>query len=393
MKNRDIIIVGIQSWDIKIGSNCKNIATEFAKNNRVLYVNHPIDRLTYMRSKAEKNKRVKNDKSLVLNEVEKNLWVFYPQKIIESISSLSINVFFDILNKHNNCIFANEIKKAIKKLGFSNYILFCDSDMFRSFYLKELLKPEKYIYYSRDNLLAIKFWQTQGCRIEPMHMAKADMVMANSTYLTQIASKYNPKSFFVGQGCELSMFKRENIKSEPADISVISKPIIGYIGALTTLRLDIEIIKYLAISKPAWSIVLVGPEDVDFEASDLHNMSNVWFLGSKPENELPAYLSAFTVAINPQILNEVTIGNYPRKIDEYLVMGKPTVATDTVAMQYFKDFVSLVKDKDEWVNAVDWELENVTKLKMEKSMQFASNHTWENNVKEIYKLFEKETSN
>jgi len=49
MKNRDIIVVGIQPWDIEIGSNCKNIALEFAKTNRVLYVNSPLDRISRYR--------------------------------------------------------------------------------------------------------------------------------------------------------------------------------------------------------------------------------------------------------------------------------------------------------------------------------------------------------
>lgn len=51
--NRDIIVVGQQPWDVEIGSNCKNIAIEFAKHNRVLYVNSPLDRIT----KWRKNKR------------------------------------------------------------------------------------------------------------------------------------------------------------------------------------------------------------------------------------------------------------------------------------------------------------------------------------------------
>ena len=49
---RDIIVIGIQAWDIEIGSNCKNIAVEMAKNNRVLYVNQPLDRKSQY---AEKN--------------------------------------------------------------------------------------------------------------------------------------------------------------------------------------------------------------------------------------------------------------------------------------------------------------------------------------------------
>ena len=36
IKGKDIIVVGIQAWDIEIGSNCKNIALEFSQNNRVI---------------------------------------------------------------------------------------------------------------------------------------------------------------------------------------------------------------------------------------------------------------------------------------------------------------------------------------------------------------------
>ena len=50
IKGKDIIVVGIQAWDIEIGSNCKNIALEFSKNNRVIYVNPPMVR-SVMRSK------------------------------------------------------------------------------------------------------------------------------------------------------------------------------------------------------------------------------------------------------------------------------------------------------------------------------------------------------
>ena len=387
MENRDIIVVGIQSWDIKIGSNCKNIASVFARKNRVLYVNSPLSRMTAIKEK-ELAKQYNDSKNVNIKEVSNNLWVLYPRKIIESISSLSINIVFDLLNKRNNRIFAKEIKKAIKELNFSNYIIFCDSDMFRSFYLKELLKPEIYIYYTRDNLLAIKFWQTQGCRIEPIHMAKADLVLANSTYLAQIAERHNQKSYFVGQGCDLSAFKKENIHSVPADISDIPKPIIGYIGTLVTLRLDINLIKFIATSKPEWNVVLVGPEDEDFLASDLHQLKNVWFLGAKAEKELPAYLNTFSVAVNPQIFSELTIGNYPRKIDEYLAMGKPTVASKTEAMSYFKDFVSLAENKEEWVKCIESEIKNNTAEKEQERIKFAGEHTWENNVNEIYKRIE-----
>ena len=66
-------------------------------------------------------------------------------------------------------------------------------------------------------------------------------------------------------------------------------------------------------------------------------MPNVLFVGLKPISELKDYVACFDVCINPQWVNELTIGNYPIKIDEYLLMGKPVVATKTKAMEMFQE--------------------------------------------------------
>ncbi len=99
-------------------------------------------------------------------QVSENMWNLYPKTTLESISQLPVDMLFDFVNKINNERFAKEIKKAIEQLNFSNYFIFNDSDMFRSFYLKELLVPELYVYYTRDNLIAVDFWKKQGIRIE-----------------------------------------------------------------------------------------------------------------------------------------------------------------------------------------------------------------------------------
>jgi glycosyltransferase involved in cell wall biosynthesis len=390
ISNRDIIITGLQPWDIEIGSNCKNIALEFSKKNRVLYINSPLDFISAYKERHDprisKRNDIVNRKAESLIRINDNLWNLYPARHVFPISQLKNNAIFDFINKLNNNRFASEIQFAIDKLGFRNYILFNDSDMFKSFYLKEILKPQCYIYYTRDNLLAVKYWQTQGKRIEPLHMAKADIVVSNSKYLSRLASEHNSVSCFVGQGCDIKAFKAENETKLPDDIATIKYPVIGYIGALKSLRLDINIIEHIAITKKDWNIVMVGPEDDEFRKSNLHNLKNIHFLGPKNENELPAYLKAFDVAINPQILNEVTIGNYPRKIDEYLAMGKPTVATRTEAMEYFSDFVSLAENKEEWVEAIESELKNDNPVFHKSREKFAGEHTWENTVNEIYKI-------
>jgi glycosyltransferase involved in cell wall biosynthesis len=219
-------------------------------------------------------------------------------------------------------------------------------------------------------------------------MKKADLVVANSTYLATLAQQFNPNSFYVGQGCDVSLFDTALISSVPTDIRNISKPIIGYIGALLSLRLDIDVIYFIAQNRPDWSIVLVGPEDETFKTSRLHQLSNVYFLGNKKGAELPSYLNCFDVAINPQILSPVTIGNYPRKIDEYLAMGKPTVATRTEAMSVFADYTYLAKNKQEYIVCVEKALQEDNQEFHFSREKFAKQHTWENNVYEIAKAIE-----
>lgn len=390
ISGRDFVIVGLQSWDTDIGSNCKNIALEIARNNRVLYVNAPLDTITAVREKNNplvvKRKEIIAGKHPDLEKVAANIWELNPKLVIESINWIGIPFLFDALNKRNNRRVAKAIKEAIDRLEFTRPILFNDSDMFRSFYLKEMLQPDKYIYYTRDNLLSVDYWKKHGNRCEPELMRKSDAVVANSVYLADIAARYNPQSHDVGQGCEVSMFDMAKISSIPADIIGIKGPVIGYIGALSSLRLDIALLEAIATRRPDWNIVLVGPEDEAFLQSRLHVMENVFFLGGKRPEELPAYLARFDVAINPQVLNEATIGNYPRKIDEYLAMGKPVVATRTIAMGIFSEFVYLAEDAEGYIQGISLALERNTPDLAERREIFARSHTWENSVSQIYKV-------
>src|SRR5208283_139060 len=142
---KDIIIISLQSWDIEIGSNCKNIAIEFARNNRVLYVNSPLDRATLWRKRNDPGVKKRVDilkgNSHDLIQIEDNLWTLYPRTLLESVSRIPWNWLFDRGNKINNRRLAREIQSAVHRLQFNNPILFNDSNMFRGFYLKELIQP------------------------------------------------------------------------------------------------------------------------------------------------------------------------------------------------------------------------------------------------------------
>lgn len=388
MKDRDIVIVALQSWDFEIGSNARNIAREFAKSNRVMYVNPPLDRITrYRKRHDEKTQRFLNvisNKDNGLRQVEDNIWNLTPNFIAESINWIGPAAIYDLLNRRNNKLFADSISVATKKLGFQNIILFNDNFMFGAFYLKEMLKPKTYCYYIRDYLIVQPYFARHGKRLEPKLIRSSDVIVANSTYLAEYSAQYNPRSFYVGQGCEVDMFDETLIRELPPDLASIKSPLIGYVGNLTSQRLDIPLLEEIATRRPEWNIVLVGPEDSQFRSSKLHELKNVFFPGKKRPEELPAYVKAFDVCINPQAINQLTIGNYPRKIDEYLAMGKPTVATNTKAMEIFSKETYLATTPAEYIEQIAKALaENNAALRHQRVVT-ARSHTWENSVKEIY---------
>lgn len=378
----------MQSWDTEIGSNCKNIAIEFAKDNRVLYVNYPLDRITVIRShkdpKVQKRLSIIKNQRPDLEEIQSNLWNLNPKVILESITWLPSGIIYDKLNYHNNKKFANKIQKAADQLGFKNFILFNDNLVEKGLYLKELLKPESAIYYLRDNLNFIPFHQKHGQKAEKELISKVDVVTANSDFLADYARKFNPHSYMVGQGCDIDLFQDVSIKVA-SEMETIPKPVIGYIGALTANRLDIPLIVGIGQELPHVSLILIGPEDEAFQQSILHQMKNVHFLGKKLPELLPSYLKGFDIALNPQLINEVTVGNYPRKVDEYLAMGKPTVTTNTPFMAYFKDHVYLANDLEEYIKMISKALEENNPESEQKRRAFASEHTWQNSVQTIGK--------
>jgi len=130
-----------------------------------------------------------------LSKITENLSVLNPNKIIESINWIPSTLVFSMFNRLNNMRLSSCIEKAIIELGFESFVLINDKDMFRSFYLKELLKPSLAVYLDRDYTLGMSYWKRHGVSLEPELMKKSDLVVCNSMDFTRRALQYNPNSF------------------------------------------------------------------------------------------------------------------------------------------------------------------------------------------------------
>jgi glycosyltransferase involved in cell wall biosynthesis len=390
VKDKDIVIIGLQPWYYEIGSNCKNIATLLSRHNRVLYVNIPLNRKTCLSKNKStgvlKHYSIIKKGGVAIRLIQDNLWEFYPASIVESINWLPSTTAFTAINYINNQRLARDIKKAVQFMGFKNIILFNDNDIFNGYYLKELLQPSLYVYYCRDFLQGFDYWKKHCTTLEPRLIKKADAVVTNSTYYADYCARYNPHAYYIGQGCNIELFNYHSTHPLPDGLKQLKGPVIGYTGAIDSSRLDEKIIEQVALNRPGWNIVLVGPEDSFFAASSLHRLKNVHFLGRKPLEQLPAYVAAFDVCINPQKLNNITQGNYPLKADEYLAMGKPMVATRTQAMELFAPYTYLANEPGEYTYLIEKALSENSEAKIHERVAFARSHTWEQSVNELYKV-------
>lgn len=381
MNGRDIVMMSLQNWGESLGSNSYNLAIEFARTNRVLYVNRAPDRVSQIKSVLKGHKNV-GDKEWITNPQE-NIFVLHTKTVLESINKLPAFAF-SYMNQLNGKKLSEEIKKATAKLNFSSTILFVDNDFFRGQYLKEYLEPFRFIYYIRDNLRTHPYFQKHGQLCEDAIAKKADLIVANSGYLADMLKPFNPNSHDIGQGCDFSLFPEQRVE-KPFDFPDNTKPIIGYIGNIVSYRLDLVILENICLERNDLNWLFIGPRDEAFDRSSLKNLHNVYFLGVKKEAELWKYIQHIDVCINPQLLNGMTVGNYPRKIDEYLYAGKPVVATKTPFMENFSNQVYLFGNYEEFDQQLNKALEEKSNQNLiETRKTVARQHTWANCVSKIY---------
>ncbi|MBK7857065.1 MAG: glycosyltransferase [Archangiaceae bacterium] len=109
-------------------------------------------------------------------------------------------------------------------------------------------------------------------------------------------------------------------RTEPEDQRCLPGKRLGYCGVVDE-RVDLELVAELARLAPDWQLVMVGPLALD-EAS-LPRAPNLHWLGDRPYDALPDYLSGWDVAMLPLRSGEGST------VPALLASGRPVVATRT----------------------------------------------------------------
>jgi uncharacterized SAM-binding protein YcdF (DUF218 family) len=169
----------------------------------------------------------------------------------------------------------------------------------------------------------------------------------------------------------------------------LAGPIVGYVGGMhqwVDQDLIVEVVRRL----PEITFVFVGPEQCDL--SRLRACANVKLLGGKPHAELPAYIRQFDVGIVPYTLSEYTANVYPTKLNEYLAMGIPVVATDLAEIRRFNndhgDIVSIGDDVERFAAAITRALLERSPGEVERRIEVARSNSWQARIDRMSSLID-----
>jgi glycosyltransferase involved in cell wall biosynthesis len=156
-------------------------------------------------------------------------------------------------------------------------------------------------------------------------------------------------------------------------------PRVGFVGAISSYKVDFELLRQLAEANPWWSFVLigsVGEGDPCTESSLLKGLDNLHLLGSRSYDDLPAYMASFDVALIPAPINSYTRSMFPMKFFEYLAAGVPVVATPLPALVEFSEFHLQASTPEQFSAAIASIVEGQSGLNLERCRDLARAYSY-----------------
>jgi UDP-galactopyranose mutase len=155
---------------------------------------------------------------------------------------------------------------------------------------------------------------------------RADVVFTGGHSLHEAKRHSHPAVHAFPSSVDAAHFAASRTRMiEPFDQLDIPRPRLGFFGVIDE-RMDLDLLRAVAIARPDFSIVMIGPT-AKIDPATLPRRRNIHYLGQKSYAELPAYLAGWDVAIMPFARNEATRFISPTKTLEYLAAGKPVVST------------------------------------------------------------------
>lgn len=395
----DVILLHLTHINSGYQSSGVTYAKELSKKHRVFLIDRPLSLKDLWQLRKQPEWRDKIAASRMphgqVKEVEIDGFRFYsftppytfPFNVVKSAS------LYDSLSQINHQRFNAALQHMIDSYHIQRYIII---NSFNPFLLVPFPKltpaPLAKIYRCIDEISEEPYIARHGVRLENLAVTNYDFTIATSTPIWRRLSQLSNKVHLIPNGADTDMFKsaRQPLPP-PADLPTNGKSNITYVGNLSQLRIDYQLIKSAALACPQFNFIIIGPyEKSDYQQFKFEENDNVYFLGPRKMGSLPAYLKYTHCAIIPYLKNKITASIYPLKMNEYLAAGCPVVCTNfSEELQHFKEVIHIADNTEEFIQSIQKAVTESTDEWVQKRQAKAEENKWSNRVSQIYDLIAK----
>ena len=200
---------------------------------------------------------------------------------------------------------------------------------------------------------------------------RSQVVFATTTGLYERQLQRNPETHLVRNGADFAHFSHTN--GTAPEVRSFAAPVVGFAGNLTAEKVDFDLLEAVARARPEWSLVLVGPPAEHA-------------LGFRPYEELPAYVSGFSVGVIPYRATAYTRNCSPLKVYEYLAAGKAVVASGVPELSGMEPDVTLADRPEAFVAAIESALAASSPEAVARRRATAEQNTWEARTERLLDL-------
>jgi glycosyltransferase involved in cell wall biosynthesis len=385
----NIICLSNQIWDYPLWTNKRHVMSRLAKaGHKVLFVDPTINTgtvfLKHVLKKEWSLKRLatgvkQTDDLTVYSPLDFSpLHEWHAQKHAEQIRQL-VGKNVDKTKKTILWVYNVELNGLRKYLDIIHYdlLIYDCVDNYPAFPRYNTQEKKKFII-EQENYLA----------------KRANLIFATAPGLLDRLKKLNPAVFYMPNVGDFERFKdsKKALANPPIELKTIPHPIIGFTGAIDEYKFDSKLFRKLAMDFPGYSFVIIGTlalkdKEGDLAAIGLADLPNVYFLGTKPYDQLAKYVGCFDVAAIPYQVNDYTVGGcFPVKFHEELAAGLPVVVTDLPAYTPFAGVSYISKTYNEFSQNIRTALEEDSPEKIKERKEVAKDNTWDGKVKKMLKI-------
>ena len=189
----------------------------------------------------------------------------------------------------------------------------------------------------------------------------------------------------------VEILKEAHAWPRPRKLARMNGPIVGYVGNLDIIRIDLELLKAVASARPDWNLVFIGSMHKGREIKVLEKYGNVHFLGVRVYEQALRYIRHFDVAIIPHLDNDLTRSMNPLKLYVYQSLHVPVVTTPIANTGDFRDFMKVGRTPDEFIDRIEDSLNgDPVAGNLSRIRQSLAEVSWERRVEQVLSLVEEE---